>query len=454
MPNPNPAKPTNVRYLVLAVTAAAAVFMYVDRVCIAQVSGDIKAVLRGELEAAEPDLSPQQLDARAAARMDWVMSAFFWSYALAQVPAGVFGIRFGFRKMLAVYLFLWSFFTAVSGVAGGFAALVGARLAVGVTEAGAYPTAAALVKGWFPLGRRGFANSVVSLGGRIGGAFGLLLTPTLVVALTGAVVVGGEVVAGWRVALVLFGVLGIFWSAVFWWVVRDHPGLHPWANPAEAALPDTLPPPTTAQTIIPPILLFLRSRNMWALSLLQFGNNVGWAFLITKFPEYLETVHGKTGSERGFLASLPGFVGCAGMFLGGFLTDALIRRLGLRRGRLAPMLIGTAGACLAYLFCSAADTVVIVVAAMCLLTICTDLAVPAVWAVAQDIGGRRVGPVLGWGNMWGNFGAAVCPLLLGKVERDFGWTAVFLTGAGAYFFAGCCALMIDPTKPVEPEPAG
>src|SRR3954469_24862502 len=97
---PPPARPTNVRYLVLGVTAAAAVFMYIDRVCIAQVKGDIQRDL---------DLSPVQ--------MDWVMSAFFWSYALSQVPAGALGVRFGFRRVLTLYLFLWSFFTAVSGLA-------------------------------------------------------------------------------------------------------------------------------------------------------------------------------------------------------------------------------------------------------------------------------------------------------------------------------------------------
>ena len=155
--------PTRIRYRILAVTAVAAVFMYIDRSCIAQVSPNLKAEL---------GLRDEQID--------WVKSAFFWSYALAQVPAGLLGIRFGFRRMLTIYLFLWSFFTAVSGLAGGFAALVGARLAVGLTEAGAYPTAAALVKGWFPAVSRGMANSIIALGGRLGNACGLLLTPKII----------------------------------------------------------------------------------------------------------------------------------------------------------------------------------------------------------------------------------------------------------------------------------
>jgi len=422
-------KPTSVRYLVLAVTAVMAIFMYIDRVCIAQVSGDIQS----DLKLTEGE-------------MDWVKSAFFWSYALSQVPAGVFGIRFGFRRMLALYLFLWSFFTAISGMAGGFAALIGARLAVGVTEAGAYPNAASIIKGWFPVARRGFANSAVSLGGRLGGALGQLLTPALVVLFAGAIIWNGNAVPGWRVVLVLFGLIGILWSVVFYWVVRDRPALHPWANEAEAAMPDKVSAALPSRT---PLGIFLRSRTLWAFSLMQFFINFGWAFLITQFPDYLQNVHKKTGSEKGLLSSLPGFVGCIGMFAGGFLTDWLIRKLGLQRGRIVPIILGASGCAAAFLFCATADSAWAVVAALCVVTLGTDLAIPAIWAIAQDIGGQRVGPVLGWANMWGNFGAACCPLILGLVQREFSWSAVFVTAAVSYGCAIALAFVIDAEKPIE-----
>lgn len=427
-----PQNPSSIRYLVLAVTAVMAVFMYIDRVCIAQVSADIQTDL---------DLTPAQ--------MDWVKSAFFWSYALTQVPAGVLGIRFGFRRMLALYLFVWSFFTVVSGVAGGFAALLGARLAVGVTEAGAYPIAASIIKGWFPVARWGFANSVVSLGGRLGGAAGQLLTSTLAALLFGAVIWNGTAVPGWRVVLVLFGAIGMLWSVVFYWVVRDRPQEHPWANSAEA---DVVKLPTATGSASPgrlPLTLFLTSRTLWAFSLLQFFINLGWAFLITQFPDYLQNVHGKTGPEKGFLSSLPGFVGCVGMFAGGFLTDWLLRKLGRQRGRILPILLGMAGCAAAFLACAAANSGWAVVAALCVVTLGTDLAIPSLWAIAQDVGGRRVGPVLGWANMWGNFGAACCPLLLGLVQRESGWPMVFATAGASYGIAIILALLIDVEKPLE-----
>ncbi len=417
----------------LAVTAALAVIMYVDRVCIASMSADIKA-----------DLGLSKED------MDLVLSAFFWSYALSQVPGGVLGLRFGRRRVMALCLFLWSFFTVVSGTAGGLAALVGARLAVGVTEAGAYPNAASLVKGWFPVARRGYANSMVSLGGRLGAPLGLFLTPWLVELVAGEVVWNGKVVPGWRVVLAMYGVIGMLWAAVFFWVVRDQPASHPWTNESEAALPEQISS-DAAPLGRTPLFVFLSSRTLWAFSLMQFFINLGWAFVVTKLPDYLQTVHNKTGSEYGLMSALPVFIGCAGVSVGGFLTDWLIRKIGHQRGRLLPMALGMAGCAAAFLFCATADSAWAVVAALCVVTLGTDLAVPAIWAVAQDIGGRRVGPVLGWGNMWGNFGAACCPLLLGWVQREFGWPAVFVTAAASFGIALGLSLMIDARKPLEAE---
>ena len=315
-------QPSSARHRVLAVTAVMAVFMYIDRVCIAQVSGDIQSDL---------GITP--------AEMDWVKRAFFWSYAISQVPAGLLGIRFSIRRMLALYLFLWSFFTVISGLAGGFAALLGARLAVGVTEAGAYPNAAALVKAWFPISDRGFANSIVSLGGRFGGALGQLLTPALVTLFAGFVVWNEHGVPGWRLVLVLFGVLGMLWAFVFYGAVRDKPGV-----------PDSTA--TGGSTSRLPVGVFLGSRTLWAFSLMQFFINLGWAFLITQFPDYLQSVHHITGSEKGWMSSLPGFVGCLGMFAGGFLTDRLVRKLGVQRGRVIPIVLGAVACTCAYLCCA------------------------------------------------------------------------------------------------------
>ena len=74
------------------------------------------------------------------------------------------------------------------------------------------------------------------------------------------------------------------------------------------------------------------------------------------------------------------------------------------------------------------------------------------WAYGQDVGGRYVGSILGWGNMWGNFGAAVSPVLLNRVIGEGqNWDAVFLTCAGAFLISGLASLGIDATEAVFPK---
>jgi MFS transporter, ACS family, glucarate transporter len=417
--------PTRIRYLVLLVTALVSIFMYVDRVCLASVTTDLQKDLK---------LTDEQLDL--------VKSAFFWSYALAQVVAGVLSLRFGLRRMLAIYLFLWSFFTGVAGFANGFASLFLFRLLVGLTEAGAYPTMAMLVKNWFPVNRRGFANSMVALGGRFGGVLGQRITPVLV---TGFASVN---IVGWRGALVLFGAVGVLYSLVFFWLVRDRASSHPWANTAEAELAGPPPTVTTQRT---DWIELMSTPNLWYSGVTQFCINIGWAFLITSFPEYLEKAHGLTGDAKGYWASLPLLVGMSGMFFGGFLTDALSKRIGIRWGRALPISISLAACAGAYFVCSQTTNYVIVVVMLCVMTVGVDLGVPAIWAFAQDIGGRQTGAVLGWGNMLGNIGAAVSPLLLGNIQRALGWPAVFAACAMSFCVAVGTGLLMNATKPVEAD---
>jgi nitrate/nitrite transporter NarK len=81
-----------------------------------------------------------------------------------------------------------------------------------------------------------------------------------------------------------------------------------------------------------------------------------------------------------------------------------------------------------------------------------DLGVSAVWAFMQDVGGRHVGAILGWGNMWGNIGAAAAPHLygwvLGKNPSAADWNAMFMVCAAMFVVSGLAALGIDATVPI------
>ena len=140
------------RYLIVGITAVAALFLYIDRVCI--------SIL------ADPMQTDLGLTDHQKAR---VLGAFFYTYALLQIPMGSLADRFGPRKVLALSIGLWSVVTAATGFVWGFAALIGVRLMLGIAEAGAYPSAAVLVKRWARPDERGRFSAAVALGGRVGG---------------------------------------------------------------------------------------------------------------------------------------------------------------------------------------------------------------------------------------------------------------------------------------------
>ncbi|MFT4556389.1 MAG: ACS family glucarate transporter-like MFS transporter, partial [Planctomycetaceae bacterium] len=157
-------RPTRVRYLVLGVTFAMAFLLYLHRFCMSYA----QTYIREDLSISNDELS-------------FCFSAFFLTYALAQVPSGWMSDRFGPRTMLTIYILVWSFFTAMMGMTVGVISLLVVRLLAGIGQAGAYPTAASLIGKWIPMSQRGTASAFVSWGGRLGSGLAPVLTASLIV---------------------------------------------------------------------------------------------------------------------------------------------------------------------------------------------------------------------------------------------------------------------------------
>lgn len=573
-----PHAPTNVRWYVIAVTTLMSVLLYLDRFCVSTAEIYIKEDL---------GLTDTQIG--------WIVSGFFWAYALAQVGTGWLADRFGARTMLTLYIVTWSLFTALLGAAAGFVSLLVLRLGIGVAQAGAYPAGVGVVRNWMPFHRRAVGSGWVTFGGRVGGTLAIFLTgyvilmfvpssvkselqpgdvlrphrwchalvhgkatpqpgaadPVLAVAerltarlspssrdwveqiaapyqaadkaaraelelrpvdaamldnvlreinaLLGETDLLSEIdlsnlpvenearrlaprrdslsadqtvrlnrliveaafrdsirkvyVAGWRATMMTYGGVGFLVAALFWFVHRDQPHFHPRCNDAERELirPGGVEPPRAANERLP-LRRLVTDRSMWMNCLMQFTTNVGWIFLLTLTPRYFEEVHHVPLEQRVWMAAIPSMFGWLGMLLGGGLTDRLTARIGLRWGRMVPVIVTRVAATLIYLGCLVPLNPWVAVAAFSLIAFLVDLAIPAVWAFQQDVGGRYVGSVLGWGNMWGNFGAAVAPVVsLWMLDATHSWNAVFLFGAVAFLVSGLAALGIDATRPIQAE---
>jgi MFS family permease len=437
MPNAPESSPplSSWRYVVVLMTMLAALWMYIDRNCFSTLAGSIQSSLR---------IGPES--------GDFILGAFFFSYGLLQVPAGALSDRFGPRLTLAACITGWSAATMGTALAWGPSSLFAARLILGAAEAGAYPAAVALVARWAQPNERGAFSGIISFGGRIGGA----VAPTLATFIAIGLSFGAEE-KNWRAVFLIFGALGLVVAAGFWAIVRDRPpsGHQPLTEKSvvetERKLETTSAPVSAMRPESGAIGLILRSPNMWLSGATQLGINLGWAFLVTKFPGFLEGAYHVPLAEQGWMQTVPLLVGCVGMLVGGFLTDWLRAPLGPRWCRSAPiggaLLLGA----LAFSVMPFLTTAWSVVIALSFVTLLVDLGVPAIWAFNQDVGGRNVGTVFGWGNMWGNLaGAAFSPVLLGWVSRSFGWGAAFGTCSVAFAMAGVCGLLMNASKPLEP----
>lgn len=418
---------TRVRYAILAIATANAFLLYLDRVCMGAVVQS--ASFRQELG----------LDNQAAGD---ILASFFLAYALGQLPAGYLADRFGPRRMLVVYIVAWSAATALTGFTATVAALVAVRALCGLAESGAYPASGLLISRWFPFQQRARANSVVAFGGRIGNSLALWLTALAIAAF-----------GSWRPVLWTYGLLGIGLALATHVVFRNHPAAHPWVNAAEREYIGTPPPKASPPPF--PWQQLLTHPGLWLLNLASLGMNIGWAFLITWLPAYLTEVRGLDTVTASRYVSLALLASLAGMLSGGLWCDWLTRRYGQRWGRRLPFVIGGSAAAIAYLSCPLLPGPIAVVAACGFVAFATDSVMPAVWALAQDIGGDNVASTMAWSNMWGNFGASavakLIPFLLATSLHRPDWTEVFYLCAAGFVVLALAALGIDSTRTLKQD---
>jgi MFS family permease len=333
----------------------------------------------------------------------------------------------------------------MTGWVGSLYGLMFARFFFGFAQSGAYPTSSAIVRRWFPVSSRGRASGLIAFGGRLGGALAPFLTTLLILQ-----------VGSWRTVLSVYGLLGIAIAGAYYWIVRDRPSEHPACNRSEQELIGQIPDDAKPELrdIAKMIGLYCGSRSLWLNSLGQFCVNIGWAFLVTWLPTYLKETHKVSEQQGAFMVTLVLATGMLGQLLGGRATDWSVKRFGLRKGRVFPIAVANCIAGCSYLGCLMIDSVWGVVICCAIVSLMTDFANPSIWAFMQDVGGRNTGAIFGWANMWGNFGASVSskvvPLLLAYGSSSgSGQSLVFITCACAFFIAGCAALGMDATKPLQ-----
>ncbi len=405
------------RHKVLGYLFVLMLITYLDRVCFSTTAGAM---------ADELGLSLEQIGMAG--------SFFVLGYVLFEIPGGWLADRYGARMMLTRIVVWWSAFTALTGAAWNFTALVAIRFLFGCGEAGAFPGSTSAIARWFPRHELGRAQSIVMFGSRIGFA----MTSWVVIALMTA--------HGWRSVYWIFAVLGIGWAVGWGAWFRDTPEGHAGVDEAELALIREHRSAGSHGSKIHWGAL-LTDRNVWALCGMYSGYTWGLYFYIQWLPTYLERARGLELPEIGPMAAAVLLSGAAANLLGGWVSDRLVPRLGIRAARRIPAIAGllAASVFLALAATTSDNTLSLVFLGLSFGS--AELILAVTWATCLDIGGSAAGVVSGTMNSLGQVGGALAPWLIGlMVDRTGSWQPPLLVSSGYYLASALLWLLIEPNR--------
>jgi len=195
----------------------------------------------------------------------------------------------------------------------------------------------------------------------------------------------------------------------------------------------------------------LRQRQLWLIFAMYFCQAWGSWFYFGWFPSYL-VKSGFTEGEMGIFSSLPFLLGAMGNVAGGYLSDRLPMRFGLKTGRrlVGAVSLGTSALLLIAMSLTQDKTAIVVLSSLGFGV--ADLMLPAAWALCLDIGHRYAGVVTGTMNTAGQLGGFICSVLFGYAVTAMGsYQSPLWIVAGMVMVAAILFTRIDPTRPLLAE---
>jgi MFS family permease len=235
-----------------------------------------------------------------------LLSAFFWSYALMQIPMGVLADRVNLRWLYAAAFTLWSISQGLIGLAGSLQALVAFRVLLGVGEAIYLPGGSTIVSLLFRPSERGLPCGVFDAGTRTG------------LVMEGVIVPWMLTTYGWRASFAVVGFSALVWL-IPWFLITPRQ-LHARSD----AAPDAQPA-APRRSIGSVMRTLVTNRNLFGVCVGFFCFDYYWYFLVNWLPDYLVTSRGLTLLRAGIYAALPYFVFGASEPIGGWIADRLVK---------------------------------------------------------------------------------------------------------------------------------
>jgi MFS family permease len=348
------------------------------------------------------------------AAMGLLLSAFFWTYAAFQIPAGAIVDSFGIRRVYAGAFFLWSIASAAIALARGGTDVLVLRTCLGMGEAAGPIASLSFIRRNFAGAEQGLPTAIYIAGQNIGPALGTLVGSMLLDSL------------GWRAMFAITGLGALLWLP-FWLFLAP-------ADPPAAKVH------AQAERRRTPWREVFASRVFWAMCLCIFLSSYYWYFVLTWVPAYLTLSRGFSTLEMGRVLSTPLFLMAGWNVLAGSAADRLARRTGsVFRIRVLFAVLGYigAGALLLLLVMPGRGPVLpILLVSMCFVGVGNS----NYWAISQHAPpAHMVGRTIGFLNTISQVAGAAAPLITGWVmgpEKQFG-VAIALAGACPLLAAAC-----------------
>ncbi|MCG5211763.1 MFS transporter [Streptosporangium sp. KLBMP 9127] len=357
-----------------------------------------------------------------------LLSSFFWTYALFQIPSGWLLDRFGPRVIYPLAVGWWSIWTVLMAATQSLSWVIVSRLGLGIGEAPVQPANVKVVSLWFPRKERAFASSLFDMGQQIGAALSVPVVTAL------------AVLGNWRLAFLVIGALGFPWL-IGWFLVYRHPAQHKRVSAAELAhIRSDQGESVSAEAAGDKVVWgrLLRDNQVWALTTGYVFRSLAGAFFLTWYPSYLLNDRGFSEEDFGMVGAIPALIAIGSTVLGGIVSDRMLASgMSTNLARKIPIVSGLGlSACIG--FAPFIESNVMLMVVLTVSSAAHSFAGAAILSLPAEVASSpaSVGSVAGFQNFGSQLGNLTSPIVIG----------LFLTaGNGSYLgplvgAAACCLI--------------
>lgn len=376
----------------------------------------------------------------------WILSTFFWTYLIFQVPGGWLLDRFGPRKVVGIAGTGWGILQAVIGALSSGMGFAGARLALGAFEAPCAPAGSKVNSNWLPARERARGATFIDMAGAFGSAVGGIMV-TAIIGFFGS----------WRWAFVCTGVITVIVAIAYFVYVTDTPEEHPGVSAEELAYIRQDVPDEGEQAIenlhrgaLPKVSDYVRSVSWWSFWFGRLGWAIVWWGLISWTPSYLSKARDFDLASLGGATFIMFMMGVVGQLVAGAAADWGRQRFDYNKVMKALLVISGLGALLCVVAIPYVGSGIAALGCLSGAVFFINFgglywAIPAWLAPKEQVG--IVGSVM---NIASSLGGALAPVIMGYAVKaaggSFTGAFLFLAGAAGLYMIG--SLLINFNKPL------